>query len=185
LATIRRGCGQDFEEDVAFFDRLLGFPPRKGMLEPVDGRATRQRLILFPRIAADDGLKERIVPQQLRVVAVGVAGQDLIDLLRENPLRRMHDEQLIAGVRQPPSGFGQDAEFQIELANRQQPGVADHIAAVEGHGDLLPPDFKKLQLPSTLCLMHRTPPVLKKLNLYNNLSKRPEVFYPTLDRFSS
>ena len=70
----------DFKDHVAFFDGLLGFAACKRVMKTVDGRTTRQRSVLTTRIESGDRLEQRIAPQQLSIVAVGVSGEDLIEV---------------------------------------------------------------------------------------------------------
>ncbi|MCA9091497.1 MAG: hypothetical protein KDA90_23025, partial [Planctomycetaceae bacterium] len=46
----------DFEEDVRFFDRLVCFSSREGILKSIDRRSALQRN-LFSRVNASDGLE--------------------------------------------------------------------------------------------------------------------------------
>jgi len=107
----------DFEDHIAFFDRLLRFPPREGMLKTVDGRTAGQRPVLLAWIDSGNRLEQRIAGQQLSVVAVRIAGENLINLLRENSLSRMHDKLLGAWVGQPACRFGENPQLLVEFPN--------------------------------------------------------------------
>jgi hypothetical protein len=104
-------------------------------------------------------LLQRIVPQGLCVVAVEIAGEVLIDCLRQQVFGVELAEQFRPGIGQPRGGFGQDAQPPIELANRQQPGVGDDLAPIKGHHHLATLDLEQHQLTAVLgktpCLTHR------------------------------
>ncbi len=70
-----------FENDVAFFNGFLSFASRERMQKSIDGGSAGERFLFTSRIFADNGFKERIVSQQLSIVAIRIAGQNLIDLL--------------------------------------------------------------------------------------------------------
>ena len=90
------------------------------------------------------------------VVAVRVSGEYVIDLLSQNLFSRMSDGFFRPRIGQPPGRFRQNAEFLIQLANREQASITNDLATVKCHRNLLPSHFKKLQLLSTLCLGHRS-----------------------------
>ena len=73
----------DLPQHRPFCQRQLGLPPRIGMVKAIQGRAARQGPVVVRR-HADQSLEQGIVAQHLGVVAIGIAGEDLIDILREN-----------------------------------------------------------------------------------------------------
>ncbi len=143
-----------FKNDVAFFNGFLSFASCERMQKSIDGGSAGERFIFTTWIFADNGFKERIVSQQLSIVAIRIAGQNLIDLLCEDVFGGMGECFFGSRIGHPSSGFSENAEFEIEFANREQPGIADDLPAIKSHRDLLPTDFKKLQLLRTLCLRH-------------------------------
>jgi hypothetical protein len=55
------------------------------------------------------------VAQGLGVIAVGIASQDLVDLLDQEGLGRVGDELLGAGVGETLGEIGQEAELLVEV----------------------------------------------------------------------
>jgi hypothetical protein len=129
------------------------------VLKSIDRRATGQRLLLESRIFSDNGFEQRIVPQQLSIIAVRVAGKNLINLLDENIFSRMSNAVLRSGIGQSASCFSENPELSIEFPDGQQSGIADNVSAIKSDGNELLSHFKKFQLARTLCLRHEEPPV--------------------------
>src|SRR5262245_57798056 len=75
------------------------------------------------------------------IAAVGVVGQDLVDLLGEERFAAMGDERLRAGVGQAASEVSEIAKPLVEVADGEQTGVRDDSGGVEGNGDRLPMDL--------------------------------------------
>jgi hypothetical protein len=84
-------------QDRSFFPRHFGLPPRVGMMEAVHGRAAGQRPLTIGR-DIHQRLEQRILADDLGVVAIGIAGEDLIDFLREQRFAAVGDELLGAGI---------------------------------------------------------------------------------------
>lgn len=84
----------NFEEDVSVFDWLLGFTASERMLEPIDGGPAGELAIILSRINANKRFEERIMPQYLSIIAVGVTGENLLDLLPENLLGGVSHKEL-------------------------------------------------------------------------------------------
>jgi len=84
LQTMRLS-GVDLQEHGAFFQRQFRLPACIGVFEAGHSRAAGQRVVDIGS-ATDQRLKEGIVPHFLRIVAVGIIRQDLINLLREKLL---------------------------------------------------------------------------------------------------
>ena len=145
-----------FKNDVAFLHGFLRFAPSERVQKPIDGRATGERFVFLTRVFAHNGFEQRIVSQQLRVVAVRIAREYLIDLLSQDVFDGLGARSFRSWIGQSSRRFRQDAEFLIQLANREQACIADDLATVKCHRDLLPSHFKKLQLRDTLCLRHRS-----------------------------
>jgi hypothetical protein len=78
-------------------------------------------------------LKEGVLAEVVGIVAVGVAGQVLIDLLDEQALGGVLDEQGRARVGKSLGQAGQDAQGTIQGANGQKAGIGDEESLVEGH----------------------------------------------------
>jgi hypothetical protein len=95
---------------------------------------------------ADQGLEQGIVAEGLGVVAVGLAGENLVDLLGQEGFAAGGDEFLGAGIGKALGDVGQDAEFMVEQADGQEAGIGDDATALEIEGDLLPADVPKGKL---------------------------------------
>jgi hypothetical protein len=106
------------------------------VLEAGQGRAGGQGLL---GVGADVGqdLEQGIVAQGLGVVAVGLTGQELVDLLGEQRLGCMVDELGGAWVGQPLGQVGQEAEGLLQGAHAQEAGSRDDAAAVASDQELL------------------------------------------------
>ena len=147
--------------DLAQHRPVLGgqfrLPAREGVVEAVEGRAAGQRLPLARR-HPHQGLEQRVVAQGLGVVAVGIAGQDLIDVLGEQGLARVGHELLGPGVGQAPGDLAQHAQFPVEQPQGQQPGVADDPTPLEIRGDLLRAEVPEGKLVATTCGHDLEPP---------------------------
>jgi hypothetical protein len=142
------------EEDIPFFERLLGLAAGVRVLETVQGRAAGQRIVFLRRHVAHR-LKEGIVPQLLSVVAIKVAAQNLVYPLGQNPLAAVGDKELVPRIGQPSGRFGQHAQLPIQPPHRQQPRVADHRPTRKIDRDPLPSHLPKRKLlPGTLCRNH-------------------------------
>jgi hypothetical protein len=74
------------------------------------------------------------------VVAVGIAGEDLIDRLGEEGLGGVLDVLGGAGVGEPAGQLGNDTQGLLQGADGQQPGIGDDAAAIEGDVELLRAD---------------------------------------------
>src|SRR5271155_4929716 len=72
-----------FQKDGPLFQRQIGFAAREGLSEARQSGAAGQGLGVFIGRQIEQGVKERIIAKRLSVVAIGVASQDLVDLLSE------------------------------------------------------------------------------------------------------
>ena len=149
----------NFKEHIAVFDRLPGFASSVRMLKPVHSRATGGRSLVEPWVNSDKRLEERIMPQQLSIITIGIPGENLLDLLTKNLLGRVCDKLLRPRIRQPTGGLGEKSELSIQPGDRQQACVRDDSFTLKVQRDLLAADFKQLQLRCTLWSIHLTPPV--------------------------
>ena len=125
-----------FEEGGAFLGRPFSLPTRIGVLETRQGGGAGQRLLGVRGHVGQD-LKEGIVAQGLGVVAVGVTGQELIDLLSEQGLDGVMDELGGAGVGESLGQVGDDPQRLLQGADGEQSGVGDDASAVESDVNLL------------------------------------------------
>ena len=88
-------------------------------------------------IVSDGDLEEGIASAVVGVVAIGVAGQDLVDLLGQELFLGVGDELLSAGIGQTSGQVGEIAELAVEVAQGQQAGVGDDGGSIEGDVDWL------------------------------------------------
>jgi hypothetical protein len=82
-------------------------------------------------------LEEGIMPQGLGVIEVGIAGQDVIDRLREKGFRGVLDAWGRAGIGQSRGQVGKDAQGLLPSVNGEESGIGDETAPVEGDVPLL------------------------------------------------
>jgi hypothetical protein len=82
-------------------------------------------------------VKKRILAKGLGVIAIGVAGQDLVHLLGEQRFTGMHDEVLSPRIGQPLGQHRQNAELLVEFAHAQETGIGDNAASLKSDRDLL------------------------------------------------
>ncbi len=130
---------------------------REGLVEAGHGRAAGQGVVAVGR-HIDHGLKERIVAQAIGVVAIGVIGHDLIDLLGQEGFAGVFDVLLGARVGEALRQLGQDAQALVEFAQRQQSGIGDELATVESDRDLLLAEVPEGKLIRTGCGHDLKPP---------------------------
>ena len=78
-----------------------------------------------------EDLEQRVVAAAVGVVAVGVAGEELVDLLHQQGLQRVFDVLGGARVGQASGEVGQDAEGHVEFADGEEAGVLDETAGLE------------------------------------------------------
>ena len=106
------------------------------MQEAVEGGRGGQGTLVVGGAAGEDA-DEGVVAGAVGVVAVGVAGEELVDLLDEQGLEGVLDEERGAGVGQALGEIGQDAEPDIELADGEEAGVLDEASGGEIDDDRL------------------------------------------------
>ena len=128
--------GTDLPQDRTFWQGQFGLSSGVGVLEACQGRAAGQGVV---GIGADVGedLEEGVVAELLGVIAVGVAGEDLIDGLGEDDLGGVFDVLGGSGVGEPLGEVGDDAEGFFEGSYGEQSGIGDNASAVEGDVNLL------------------------------------------------
>ena len=85
-------------------------------------------------------MKERIVPQLLRVIEVGIAGQDLVNGLGEDRLGGMFDVLGGAWVGETLGQIGDDPQGFFQGPDAEQTCIGDQATAVKGQGKLLRAD---------------------------------------------
>jgi hypothetical protein len=141
------------EDDFAVFEGLVGLSPSVGMMKARDGGAAGQRLLVAGG-NADQGLKERIVPGEVRVVEVEVSGEELVDLLTENLADGVNHALLLARIGKAAGQVVEDSQTVDQSCQRQESGIGDNIAASEVDRDLLFADGKQMKLPRTDCFRH-------------------------------
>jgi hypothetical protein len=79
-----------------------------------------------------DKLEEGVVPQEGGIVAVFVAGDDLVETLAQEFDLGVKDQERMAGIREEAGeGIG-ELDLLVELADQQEAGIGDNGAAVEG-----------------------------------------------------
>ncbi len=105
--------GVDLLEDGPLGQGQFGLATRVSVVEAIEGGTAGQGLVVVGR-DADQSLEQRIVTQRLGVVAIGIASEDLVDVLGEQALTRMADERLGTGIGQPLGDAGEHAQFPIE-----------------------------------------------------------------------
>ena len=128
--------GTLFQKDGAFVRRQLRLAAGVGVLETRQrGRAGQGPLGVRRDVGQD--LEQRVVAQGLGVVAVGIAGQELIDLLGEEGLGRVMNELGGAWVGESLGQVGDDPQGLLEGADGEQAGVGDDASPVEDDVDLL------------------------------------------------
>jgi hypothetical protein len=66
----------------------------------------------------------------LGIVAIGIAGEDLVELLGQQGFAAVGDEFVDAGIGPSLSDVGQDAELSVEQSQGQESGIADDRAAI-------------------------------------------------------
>jgi hypothetical protein len=109
---------------------------RGSVLEAGEG-GTAGEWLLRVRSASHQGLEEGIVPEPLRIVAVGIPSEDLIDLLGEERFGRVAGELGGTRVGSALGQVGQQAELLFKVSHEHQASVGNDLAASEGDGDLL------------------------------------------------
>lgn len=107
-------------------------------------------------------LEQRIVSQGLGVVAVGIAREDLIDLLSQDGFLRVGDELLCPWIGQALGQVSDQAELPLKIPQRQQSCVADHSPAIRASGNLLLADLPEGKLLGTLRPHDLEPPCQAK-----------------------
>src|SRR5207245_2612181 len=125
-------------------------PPRVSMVKTVQGRAAGQLVFAVGR-DIHQGLEQRIVPQRLGVIAIGITSEDLVDSLGENGLARMGHERLRPRIRQSCGNGTDDSQFLVEPAQGQKTRIADHAATLKIHGYLLCAQVPEGKLLRTVC----------------------------------
>ncbi len=77
-------------------------------------------------------LEQRIDAQVVGVLKTGVAGQNLVNRLREDGLGRVFDKLGRAWIGQAFGQLGDDAQGLLQGADGEQASVGDEATAVEG-----------------------------------------------------
>ena len=143
-------------------------PPGVGVLEARQRRAAGQRLLAVGGDVGQD-LEQGIAAEFVGVVTVGVAGQQLVDLLGQETLGRVADEQRVAWVGQAGGQIGQDAQGAIQGADGHQAGVGDDRPLVEGNLQLLPAEVPQGKVSLLLVAHGLEPPQGSKLLAIHSL----------------
>ena len=91
---------------------------------------------------ADERFEQRIVSEQVGLIAIGIARENQIHPLCEPLFGGKRDGILRARIGQPTRRFGENPQIAIQLPNREQPHIADHLPARKIHGHPLAIDFK-------------------------------------------
>ena len=89
--------------------------------------------------------------QVVSIVAVFVAGSDLVDALRQQVAQRVADVALPARIVQTGRELPREPEPRVGLGQQHHPAVAGDVAAVKAAGDPLAMKDSKVQLFNTLC----------------------------------
>ncbi len=132
-------------EGRAILRGQFGLAAGKGVLEAGQRGTARQRSIRIG-VGAGQALEQRVGAEGIRVVAVGVVGQDLVDLLAQERFAGRGDERLGAGVGQAAGEVGEIAEPLVEVADGEQAGVRDEVRGSEDDRDRLPVDGGERQV---------------------------------------
>ena len=130
------GRALDSEQDGRSSRGQLRLAAGVGVLEACQGRAGGQGPLGVGGDVGQD-LEEGVVAQVVGVVGVGVAGEELVDLLGEQGLHGVVDELGGARVGQACGEIGEDAEGPFEGADGQQSGVGDEASALKIDVELL------------------------------------------------
>jgi hypothetical protein len=130
------------------------------MMEAVHGRAAGQQPLVIGR-DIHQRLEQRILADDLGVVAIGIAGEDLIDLLRQQRFAAVGNHLRGARVGKALSERGSDSQFLVEQPQRQQTGIRDHPSA-KVHRDLLSAQIPEGKLLRTVCRHDPEPPCITK-----------------------
>ena len=126
----------DFEPDGAFFEREFRLAAGEGILKACQTRAAGERPLGVGGDIRED-LEEGIGAHGIGIVAVGVAGLKLVDLLGQQGLGGMGAVLERTGVGKEFGQAREHAEAAVEVADGQQPHVGDDAWAVEGDLELL------------------------------------------------
>ena len=116
------------------------------MFEPGEGRRTRQVLGGIERDAFDTQLKHGIVPETVRIIAVRIAGGDLIETLGEEVPERMVNRRWVALVTH---GRGQalcQADLTVDTPEQEGAEVGRQRPTVKIGPDRVPRYGRKLEL---------------------------------------
>jgi hypothetical protein len=149
-AQAARLRGVHVAEGRAVFGRQFVLAAGIGVLEARQGRAAGQRVI---GIGAEvgEGLEHGIAARVVGVVSIGIASEELVDVLGEQFLGRVSDKGLVARIGQALRQISEKAEAFLEGAQRQQSRIVDELTAVESDCDLLPVDGPKVKVRRTVC----------------------------------
>jgi len=137
--------GAHFQQRRAFLPRQLGVAAGIGVLEAGQRRTAGQGVVRLRRHVRQD-LEQRIHPQPLGVVAVRIAGEDLVDLLRQEGFGGMVDVLRRAGIGQPLGECGNDPQGLFHGADREQASIRDDAAAIETQMELLRTDLPQAKV---------------------------------------
>src|SRR5262245_47004884 len=116
------------------------------VFEPGEGRRTRQVWGGIEWSAFHTELKHGIVPETIRIIAIRIAGGDLIDTLGEEVTERMVDIRRMALV---PHGGGQTlGQTNLAVDTPQQEGskVRRQRPTIKSGADSIPRNRRKLEL---------------------------------------
>jgi hypothetical protein len=127
-------------------------------------------------------LEQRIVPQLLSVVAIGLTGQDLIDFLGEQSFACVGDEFLRPQIGQSLGKGAQDTQLFVEQAQGQQSSIGDDAATGKIDGYLLRPQVPEGKLLRTVCRHDLEPPRCYKSCVSCNLHTTGGSFFKSTVR---
>jgi hypothetical protein len=168
--------GADLQQHGPLLHGQLGLAAREGILEARQGRRAGQGIVGVGGNVGQN-LKERVGAQLLGIIEVRVAGQDLIDGLREQRLGRVFDQPGRARVGESLGQVGDDAQRFLQGADGEETGIGDDAATVESSVQLLRADVPEGKVGFPFDDHDREPPHDAKLLVTHSLdSARGSLF---------